>query len=232
MLRVNPSRFSAFVIAVAALTSCSAGEGNTDPHRTGTGGTTGGGGSSGGAGAQGGAGGSVSGTGGSSGSAGSGTGGSGGQGTGGTGGSAGNPDGGGGTGGSSGSGGMGGSGGSGNGTPVVYPPAAGAGDVNAGLAQLNAYRATLGENAVTLDAVSSTGCQGHIAYLISESMIQGTTVLTHDEPDHGNLTTPPRMRRPARKRTLLGAPIKTSAKPSTSGSTVSIIGIRSSIQGS
>jgi hypothetical protein len=73
------------------------------------------------------------------------------------------------------------------GTGLVYPPAAGQGDIAAGLAQLNLYRTAVGENAVTLDAASSTPCAGHLAYLIEEAQKLGQPgYLEHTESDHAN----------------------------------------------
>jgi hypothetical protein len=71
-------------------------------------------------------------------------------------------------------------------TSVAYPAVVVGGDVAAGIAHLNDYRATLGETAVTLDPTSSTGCEGHVAYLIAEQGIAGQVLLTHDEPDKNN----------------------------------------------
>jgi hypothetical protein len=77
---------------------------------------------------------------------------------------------------------------SGAGTSVlVYPPAAVAGDTALGIEQLNKFRATLGQSAVTLDAASSTGCLNHLLYLIEEAQkLNQTGYLTHDETDTAN----------------------------------------------
>lgn len=70
---------------------------------------------------------------------------------------------------------------------VAYPPAAGAGDAAAGVAQLNRYRATLGLSVVALDPASSTGCEGHLQYLIEEAQKLGQNgYLEHTEPDRAN----------------------------------------------
>ena len=60
------------------------------------------------------------------------------------------------------------------------------GDIAAGIAHLNEYRTAIGAGLVTLDEASSTGCQGHVDYLIEEQMKTGMVGLTHDEPDHAN----------------------------------------------
>src|SRR5262249_29553212 len=74
----------------------------------------------------------------------------------------------------------------GNGMPIKYPPTFGMGDIAAGIAHLNEFRAAAGETLVTLDEASTTGCEGHLNYLIEEQMKTGMVVLTHDEPDHNN----------------------------------------------
>jgi uncharacterized protein YkwD len=69
----------------------------------------------------------------------------------------------------------------------TYPPAAGGGDVAAAIEQLNRYRATLGLGAVTLDAPSSAGCEGHLEYLIEEAETRGQKgYLEHTETNHDN----------------------------------------------
>jgi hypothetical protein len=69
----------------------------------------------------------------------------------------------------------------------VYPPAAANGDLAAGIAQLNLYRAALGLSMVTLDEASSTGCENHIQYLIEEAQKLGQPAyLEHTESDHEN----------------------------------------------
>jgi hypothetical protein len=75
-----------------------------------------------------------------------------------------------------------------SGAELVYPPAAaGAGDTARGIEQLNEYRATLGQSAVTLDDASSTGCLNHLLYLIEEAQkLNQTGYLTHDETDTAN----------------------------------------------
>jgi uncharacterized protein YkwD len=83
------------------------------------------------------------------------------------------------------------SGGSGAGTagaaePSVYPPSAGAGDLAAGIAQLNLYRSALGLSTVTLDPASSPGCEGHLQYLIEEAETKGQGYLEHTESNHSN----------------------------------------------
>ena len=78
-------------------------------------------------------------------------------------------------------------GGSAEGGSLVHPPAAGKGDVAAGIAQLNRYRASLGLSMVTLDPASSTGCDGHLDYLIAEQATQGNGYLAHDESNHSNM---------------------------------------------
>jgi hypothetical protein len=70
---------------------------------------------------------------------------------------------------------------------LVYPPAAGTGDVVAGVEQLNRYRATLGLSSVTLDEASSTGCSGHLDYLIEEAETRGQMgYLEHTESNTSN----------------------------------------------
>lgn len=70
---------------------------------------------------------------------------------------------------------------------TVYPPAAKSGDVAAAIEQLNRYRTALGLSQVTLDAVSSPGCEGHLQYLIEEAQKLGQMgYLEHTETDHDN----------------------------------------------
>jgi uncharacterized protein YkwD len=70
---------------------------------------------------------------------------------------------------------------------LVYPPAAGTGEVAAGVEQLNRYRATLGLSSVTLDEASSTGCSGHLDYLIEEAETRGQMgYLEHTESNTSN----------------------------------------------
>lgn len=95
------------------------------------------------------------------------------------------------TGGSAGTafGGGGGSAGGSGGAPATseYPPAAGAGDIPAAIAQINLYRASLGLSTITLDAASSTGCEGHLQYLIEEAQTRGQQgYLEHTEMNHSN----------------------------------------------
>ena len=61
----------------------------------------------------------------------------------------------------------------GTGAPLKYPPPFGMGDIAAGIAHLNEYRTAIGAGLVTLDEASSTGCQGHVDYLIEEQMKTG-----------------------------------------------------------
>jgi hypothetical protein len=69
---------------------------------------------------------------------------------------------------------------------VAYPATLMGGDVPAGIAHLNVFRALVGASTVTLDAASSTGCEGHLAYLVEEQTKTGQVMLTHDESDHAN----------------------------------------------
>ena len=72
-------------------------------------------------------------------------------------------------------------------TGVAYPPAAHGGDTEAGIQELNRYRATLGLSQITLDAASSDGCTGHLQYLVEEAQKLGQMgYLEHTEPDHAN----------------------------------------------
>jgi hypothetical protein len=73
-----------------------------------------------------------------------------------------------------------------SGAPLRYPPSFGMGDIAAGIAHLNEYRTAIGATPVALDEASSTGCEGHLNYLIAEQMKTGMVNLTHDEPDHAN----------------------------------------------
>jgi hypothetical protein len=66
-------------------------------------------------------------------------------------------------------------------TGGVYPPAAGQGTIDDGIAQLNRYRALEGLNAVTLDPVSSAACAAHLAYLVCAAATQGAGYLEHTE---------------------------------------------------
>lgn len=92
-----------------------------------------------------------------------------------------------GNGGAAGAGGAAGGGAGGGATPgAAYPAFLEGGDIAAGIAHLNAYRATLGLSQVTLDAATSTGCEGHLDYLIWEAQNTGQNVLRHDEPNHAN----------------------------------------------
>jgi uncharacterized protein YkwD len=98
---------------------------------------------------------------------------------------------GGGSGGVASGGGSAGAGGSmgGGGAPEtsVYPPAAGAGDTAAAIAQLNLYRTALGLSQITLDDASSVGCEGHLLYLIEEADRLGQQgYLEHTESNHQN----------------------------------------------
>jgi hypothetical protein len=61
----------------------------------------------------------------------------------------------------------------GDGASKVYPPFAGAGTIDDGIAQLNLYRALVGLPPVTLDPVSSIGCSSHLAYLICAAAAGG-----------------------------------------------------------
>lgn len=90
------------------------------------------------------------------------------------------------TGGASSGGGGNGAGTGGGPEPSVYPPSAGAGDLAAGIAQLNLYRTALGLSTITLDPASSPGCDGHLQYLIEEAKTQGQGYLEHTESNHAN----------------------------------------------
>lgn len=69
---------------------------------------------------------------------------------------------------------------------VVHPPAAGAGDLADGVAQLNLYRSALGLEPVTFDEASSVGCEGHLLYLIEEAEARGQGYLEHTESNQNN----------------------------------------------
>jgi uncharacterized protein YkwD len=66
-------------------------------------------------------------------------------------------------------------------TGGVYPPAAGQGTIDDGVAQLNRFRALAGLNAVTLDPVSSQACAAHLAYLVCAAATMGNGYLEHTE---------------------------------------------------
>lgn len=89
--------------------------------------------------------------------------------------------------GSSGAAGASGGGGGSVAPNLVYPPAAGAGDVADAIEQLNLYRTALGLSAVALDEASSAGCEGHLRYLIEEAQTRGQRgYLEHTEMNHDN----------------------------------------------
>ncbi len=74
----------------------------------------------------------------------------------------------------------------GSGVPLKYPPAFGTGDIAAGIAHLNEYRAGAGVSSITLDEASSAGCAAHLDYLVEEQRITGMVGLSHDELDTTN----------------------------------------------
>jgi len=66
-------------------------------------------------------------------------------------------------------------------TSLVYPPYAGNGTIDDGIAQLNLYRTLVGQSPVTLDPVSSAGCAEHLQYLICAEATKGMGYLEHTE---------------------------------------------------
>jgi hypothetical protein len=66
-------------------------------------------------------------------------------------------------------------------TGGVYPPAAGQGTIDDGLAQLNRYRALEGLGTITLDPVSSQACAAHLEYLVCAAATMGAGYLEHTE---------------------------------------------------
>lgn len=172
--RLAPPRFVRALLATLLLTACSSPDPHDSPAMGGSGGEPGG------------TGGSLTSGAGAASAAGINAAGSG---------AAGVPSGGGGAlGGSGGAGGGGASTGGGNGgnagtapSSSIHPPAAGAGDIAAGIAQLNLYRASLGLSQVTLDEPSSIGCEGHLLYLIEEAEQRGQPgYLEHTESNRDN----------------------------------------------
>lgn len=66
-------------------------------------------------------------------------------------------------------------------TSLVYPPYAGNGTIDDGIAQLNLYRTFVGLGQVALDPVSSAGCAEHLQYLICAEATKGMGYLEHTE---------------------------------------------------